>query len=74
RALKACTGGDHVYVFFYGDHVAHLHLHIWARYPGTPEEFWRTRVDEWSGSPKGGKDEVVALSQRLRAFLKENPE
>jgi hypothetical protein len=48
-------------------------LHIWARYPGTPEEYWRERVDEWSGSPKGGKDEVVALSQRLRAFLAENP-
>jgi len=73
RALKACTGADHVYVFFYGDHVPHLHLHIWARYPGTPEEYWRERVDEWSGSPKGGKDEVVALSQRLRAFLAENP-
>ncbi len=73
RALKACTGGDHVYVFFYGDHVPHLHLHIWARYPGTPEEYWRTRVDEWSGSPKGGQDEVGVLSQRLRAFLKENP-
>lgn len=73
RALKACTGGDHVYVFFYGDHVAHLHLHIWARYPGTPEEFWRDRVDEWSGSPKGGLDEVAALNKRLSAFLKENP-
>ncbi len=73
RVLKACTGADHVYVYFYGDHVLHLHLHIWARYPSTPEEFWRTRVGEWSGSPKGGQGEVVALSQRLHASLAENP-
>lgn len=68
-ALKECVGADHVYVFFYGDHVPHLHLHIFARYPGTPEEYWRERVDEWSDSPKGGADEVAALSQRLRSFL-----
>ena len=69
RALKECAGADHVYVFFYGDHVPHLHLHIFARYPGTPEEYWRDRVDEWSGSPKGGTDEVAALCDRLRASL-----
>ena len=69
RALKQCTGADHVYVFFYGDHVPHLHLHIFARYPGTPEEFWRERVDEWSGSPKGGPAEVAALCERLRSAL-----
>lgn len=69
RALKECAGADHVYVFFYGDHVPHLHLHIFARYPGTPEEYWRERVDEWSGSPKGGAAEVEALCQRLRASL-----
>jgi diadenosine tetraphosphate (Ap4A) HIT family hydrolase len=69
RALKDCTGADHVYAFFYGDHVPHLHLHIFARYPGTPEEFWRERVDEWSGSPKGGAAEVAALCDRLRAAL-----
>jgi histidine triad (HIT) family protein len=69
RALKDCTGADHVYVFFYGDHVPHLHLHIFARYPGTPEEYWRERVDEWSGSPKGGAEEVTALCDRLRSAL-----
>jgi diadenosine tetraphosphate (Ap4A) HIT family hydrolase len=69
RALKDCTGADHVYVFFYGDHVPHLHLHIFARYPGTPEEYWRERVGEWSGSPRGGIEEVTALCDRLRASL-----
>jgi histidine triad (HIT) family protein len=69
RALKDCAGADHVYVFFYGDHVPHLHLHIFARYPGTPKEFWRDRVDEWPQSPKGGADEVASLSQRLREYL-----
>ncbi|HEX6541591.1 MAG TPA: HIT family protein [Ktedonobacterales bacterium] len=69
RALKECAGADHVYAFFYGDHVAHLHVHVFARYPGTPEEFWRERVDEWSQSPKGGVEEVAALAQRMRAYL-----
>lgn len=57
------------YVFFYGDHVAHLHLHIFARYPGTPEEYWRERVGEWSGSPKGGAEEIADLCDRLRRSL-----
>ncbi|HLW03528.1 MAG TPA: HIT family protein [Ktedonobacterales bacterium] len=69
RALKDCTGADHVYVFFYGDHVPHLHLHIFARYPGTPEGYWRERVGEWSGSPKGGEAEIAALCERLRGSL-----
>lgn len=72
RALKDCAGADHVYAFFYGDHVPHLHIHVFARYPGTPEEFWRERVDEWSQSPKGGAQEVAALAQRLRAYLANN--
>ena len=69
RALKDCSGADHVYVFFYGDHVPHLHLHIFARYPGTPEEYWRERVDEWSGSPKGGAEEITVLCDRLRSSI-----
>jgi len=68
KAIKACTGADHVYAFFYGDHVPHLHVHVFARYPGTPEEYWRERVDEWSQSPKGGAEEVAALAQRLREY------
>lgn len=71
QAIKQCAGADHVYAFFYGDHVPHLHVHVFARYPGTPEEFWRERVDEWPQSPKGGADEVAALCQRMRAYLAE---
>lgn len=69
RALKDCAGADHVYEFFYGDHVPHLHVLLYARYPGTPQEYWRERVDEWPGAPKGGADEIAALSERLRASL-----
>ena len=72
KAIKVCTGADHVYAFFYGDHVPHLHVHVFARYPGTPEEYWRERVDEWSQSPKGGAAEVAALAQRLRDYLAES--
>ena len=52
--------------------MPHLHVHVFARYPGTPEEFWRERVDEWSQSPKGGAEEVTALAQRLRDYLAES--
>lgn len=69
RALKECAGADHVYAFFYGDHVPHLHIHVFARYPGTPQEYWRERVDEWPRSPKGGEAEVASLAERLRVYL-----
>jgi histidine triad (HIT) family protein len=52
-----------------GHHAAHLHVHVFHRYPGTPEEFWFTRVDDWPEAPKGGPDEIAAVSERLRATL-----
>ncbi len=30
-----------------GHGIDHLHLHLIARWPGTPREFWWVRVDEW---------------------------
>jgi histidine triad (HIT) family protein len=69
RALKDCAGADHVYVYYYGDRTPHLHVLLFARYPGTPEEYWRDRLYEWSGSPKGGAAEVAVLSDRLRSSM-----
>ena len=40
RALREVAGADHVYAAVLGDHVPHLHIHLVARYPGTPREFW----------------------------------
>jgi hypothetical protein len=48
------------------DHSPHFHLHLFPRYPGTPEDFWFVRVDEWSGSPRGGAAEITAFVENLR--------
>jgi histidine triad (HIT) family protein len=67
-ALQA-AGAEHVYAAVIGHGVDHLHLHLIARYPGTPREYWWTRVDEWPDAPRGGAEEVAAFMDRLRQTL-----
>jgi diadenosine tetraphosphate (Ap4A) HIT family hydrolase len=67
-ALQA-YGAEHVYAAVIGHGVDHLHLHLIPRYPGTPREFWWTRVDEWPDAPRGGAAEIAALTRRLRSLL-----
>jgi histidine triad (HIT) family protein len=40
RALREVAGADHVSAAVLGNRVPHLHVHLLARYPGTPREFW----------------------------------
>ena len=70
RLAKALEkeGAEHVYAFTF-NHVPHHHVHVVARYPGTPHEFWGPRVDEWPDAPRGGEAEIAALCNRLRATL-----
>ncbi len=68
RALHS-AGAEHVYAAVIGHGVDHLHMHLIARYPGTPREYWWTRVDEWPEAPRGGAAEVAAFCERLRAAL-----
>ena len=67
RALRAVTGAEHVYSAVIGHGVDHFHLHLIPRYPGTPRDFWWTRVGEWPEAPRGGEAEIVELLERLRA-------
>jgi histidine triad (HIT) family protein len=67
RALQEVAGAEHVYAAVIGHGVEHFHLHLLPRYPGTPREFWWSRVDEWPDGPRGGEAEIVALLERLRA-------
>jgi histidine triad (HIT) family protein len=67
-ALQA-HGAEHVYAAIIGHAVDHLHLHLIPRYPGTPREYWWTRVDEWPDAPRGDASDIAALTQRLRALL-----
>jgi diadenosine tetraphosphate (Ap4A) HIT family hydrolase len=68
-ALREGAGAEHVYSAVMGHNAAHLHVHVFARYPGTPREFWFTRVDEWPEAPTGGPAEISALTDRLRPHL-----
>jgi histidine triad (HIT) family protein len=72
HALKACTGAEKVYEVFYGEVIPHLHIHLTARYPGTPPEYLRGNIEDWPMAPGGNVDEIAALCQRLRSMLTNN--
>lgn len=69
RALVQATEAEHLYAFVLGHHVAHLHLHLFPRYPGTPRKYWWPRMDEWPDAPRGGEPEVAELAERIRGAL-----
>ncbi len=69
KALKACTGADKIYAEAYYEVNPHLHLHLIARYPGTPQEYWRWNVGDWPAAPTGGPAEITTLCTQLRASL-----
>jgi histidine triad (HIT) family protein len=71
RALMTSEGAEHVYAAVIGHGIAHFHLHLIARYPGTPEEYWFARLDEWPDAPRGDAVAVIALADRLRAAVAE---
>ena len=69
RALRETAGAEHVYAAVIGDHVPHLHVHLLPRYPGTPREYWWTRVDEWPDARRGLEPEITELVRSLREYL-----
>jgi diadenosine tetraphosphate (Ap4A) HIT family hydrolase len=66
RALKIVTDADRIYILRFGHHVDHLHVWVVARHPGTPEEYWGTKVDEWPEAPYGDADEIAAFCDQIR--------
>jgi histidine triad (HIT) family protein len=69
RALTTSEGAEQVYAAVIGQGIPHFHLHLIARYPGTPREYWWTRLDEWPDAPRGDAVAVIALADRLRAAI-----
>ncbi|MGD0167644.1 MAG: HIT domain-containing protein [Gaiellaceae bacterium] len=67
RALES-EGAEHVYAFVF-NHIPHHHVHVVARHPGTPREFWGPRVDEWEDAPRGNEVRVASYCDRLRLAL-----
>jgi histidine triad (HIT) family protein len=68
RALES-AGAENVYAFVF-DHLPHHHVHVVARYPGTPKEFSGPQVDEWPDAPRGDVAAVAAFCERLRSMLR----
>ena len=69
RALRDAAGAEHVYSMVVGHAVDHLHVHLIPRYPGTPREYWWSRLDEWPDAPLGDAGEVAAMVGNLRAHV-----
>lgn len=77
-ALRSSEGAEHVYAHVYGDGVPHLHVHLQARYPATPRDFWPRRLDDgaiatsltsWPEAPRGDLGTVRELSRRLASAI-----
>jgi len=67
RALKG-LGAERVYVAAVGHGVAHLHVNLLPRWPGTPDDVPWYSVDEWPSAARVNFEEAGAFSARLRAF------
>jgi len=69
QAFRDVAGAEHVYAAVIGDEVPHLHVHLLARFPGTPREFWWTRVDRWPEARGGSAAEIDIFVAELRRYL-----
>ena len=68
RALKR-LGAERVYVSVVGHGVAHLHVHLVPRWPGTPEDVSWLHVDDWEGARRGSFAEATEMADRIRGEL-----
>lgn len=74
KALKYSESAEHIYSLVSGNFVPHLHMHLIARYPNTPEEYWGPlEVYNWDEAPMGENKEVVELCNRLKTYLENHP-
>ena len=73
-ALRSTEGAEHIYSHVYGDGVPHFHVHLQARYPNTPRQYWPKPVgkaaiivslSEWPEAPRGDMESVRSISCRL---------
>ncbi len=69
RDLRRVMGAEHVYAFVLGDHVPQFHVHLIARHPGTPHEYYGTRIQDWPGAPRGDAPAIAELVGKLREQL-----
>ncbi|MCH1625749.1 HIT family protein [Ferdinandcohnia quinoae] len=73
KALIETEQAEHIYSLVSGNSVPHLHMHIVARYPNTPEEYWGPfAVYNWSDAPMGDNEEVIKLCNRIKEHIAKN--
>ena len=72
RALKDVAGAEHVYSFVLGDGLAHLHVVVAPRYPGTPREYWGVRLREWPEAPRLDEQGMRRLVTSLGAHISDS--
>jgi diadenosine tetraphosphate (Ap4A) HIT family hydrolase len=72
QALLQTEGMEHVYSFYIGDGVPHVHVHVIGRRPGAPREYRGSKVDEWPEAPRGGEAEIAQVADRVRVYLREH--
>ncbi|MEH7124239.1 HIT family protein [Bacillus sp. JJ1532] len=74
KALKETEKAEHIYAVVSGNAVPHLHMHLVARYPNTPEEYWGPfAVYDSPNARMGDNSEVIEVCNRLKTFLEMNP-
>ena len=72
KALQKSENAEHIYSFVSGNSGPHLHMHLVARYPNTPIEYWGpSEVYDWEQAPMGNNREVVKLCNRLKKYLED---
>ncbi|QOY35396.1 HIT family protein [Anaerobacillus isosaccharinicus] len=74
KALKEVEDAEHVYALVSGNSVPHLHMHLVARYPNTPEQYWGPfSVYDAPNARMGENSEVMELCNRIKTYLETNP-
>jgi diadenosine tetraphosphate (Ap4A) HIT family hydrolase len=72
-ALREVRSPERVHLAVVGLGVPHFHLHVFPRYPGTPENLDWFSPDEWEGAPHGSAAEIAAAVEELRAAIPLSP-
>lgn len=73
KALKESENAEHIYSLVSGNSVPHLHMHLVARYPNTPQQYWGPMdVYDWEDAPMGDNNDVIELCIRIKTYLENN--
>ncbi|GGP09626.1 HIT family protein [Oceanobacillus neutriphilus] len=73
KALLESENAEHIYSYVLDDAVPHLHMHLVARYPNTPKEYWGPNaVYDWEDAPFGNNKDVIEFCSRIKTYLEKN--